>query len=82
MWTNTDHAVLATIDAIKSICEVLIANKVVTTEQLGKCFDHQGAEYIRKRNPDGAAVMMLLLQYLGCREEAERLAKAVPRGTA
>jgi len=38
--------------------------------------------YLAKQNPDGAAVMILLLQYLGHREQAEALLKATPQGSA
>ena len=82
MWTNTDDAVLATVDAIKSICELLNAKGVVSLEEFGRVFEHQGVQYLAKRNPDGAAVMIMLLQYIGRREEAERLAKMPPQGRA
>lgn len=82
MWTNTDNAVLATVDAIKSICQLLIVKNVVTTEELAHSFDYQGARYLEKGNPDGAAIMALLLQYLGWRENAERLMKQTPQGSA
>lgn len=82
MWTNTNDAVLATVDAIKSICELLNAKGVVSLDEFGQAFEHQAAGYLSKQNPDGAAVMILLLQYLGHREAAERLLKAKPAGRA
>lgn len=82
MWTNTDNAVLATMDAIKSICELLNAKGVVSLDEFGRAFEHQAKAYLRKKNPDGAAVMILLLQYLGRREAAETLLRAKPQGTA
>ena len=82
MWTNTNDAVLATVDAIKSICELLNAKGVVSLDEFGQAFEHQAGGYLSKQNPDGAAVMILLLQYLGRREAAERLLKAKPAGRA
>lgn len=82
MWANTDHAILATIDAIKSICQLLIVKKVVSTAELAHSFEHQGKGYLQKGDPDDVAVMVLLLQYLGWREEAERLMREPPQGSA
>lgn len=82
MWKNTDDAVLATVDALKSICELLNAKGLVSLDEFAFCFEHQAKGYMAKQNPDGAAVMILLLQYLGRREQAEALAKATPQGSA
>ena len=71
MWNNTDDAVFATIDAMKSICQLLIVKRVVTTDELAHSFEHQGEGYLAKRNPDGAAVMAMLLQFLGHRSETK-----------
>ena len=82
MWHNTDDAVLATIDAMKSICQLLIVKRIVTADELAHSFEHQGEGYLAKRNPDGAAVMAMLLQFLGHREQADRLRRAKPAGSA
>ena len=82
MWTKTDDAVLATVDAIKTICELLNAKGVVSFEEFGSAFEHQAKGYLNKQNPDGVAVMILLLQYLGRREAVDRLARMKPQGTA
>ena len=82
MWKNTDDAVLATVDAIKSICELLNSKGVISLDEFAFCFEHQANSYIAKQNPDGAAVMIMLLQYLGRREQAEALLKATPQGRA
>ena len=82
MWTNTDDAVLATVDAIKAICGVLAAESATTSDLLAQSFRQQGAIYLEKRNPDGAVVMDMLLAHLGSQEAALRLAKLKSQGTA
>jgi hypothetical protein len=55
MWHNTDDAVLATIDAMKSICQLLIVKRIVTADELAHSFEHQGEGYLAKRNPSDAS---------------------------
>jgi hypothetical protein len=82
MWANTDDAVLATIDAIKSICELLHARGVVSVDEFALTFEHQAKGYLAEMNPDGVAVMLELLTHLGSRQQVEGVLQAFPKCTA
>ena len=73
MFTSADDAILATLDAIKSICELLIAKNLISADELAQRFHDQGSLYVGKRNEDMAAVMILLLQYIGRADASDQL---------
>ena len=82
MWANTDDAVLATIDAIKSICELLHTRGIVSVDEFALTFEHQAKGYLAEKNPDGLAVMLELLTHLGRRQQVEGLLQGFPKCTA
>ncbi len=82
MWTDSNDAILAVVDALKSVCGVLAAQDPSLGEQLCQSFESQGKTYLEQHNPDGALVMSFLLQHLGNQEAAQRLHQMKPRGSA
>jgi len=77
MFTNADDAILATLDAIKSICELLFAKNLISVDELAHRFHVEGSAYVGKRNLDMAAVMILLLQYIGRSDTADQLQASI-----
>ena len=82
MWTDTDNAVLAVVDAMRSICGALAVADQRTADRLAIAFEQQGQTYLQKHNPDGVLLMSMLLDQLGKQDAVQKLARVKPQGRA
>jgi hypothetical protein len=55
---------IACIDAVKTICEVLIARGLITPAEMAVPFQFQANGYLQKGMPAASAAMILLVNFL------------------
>ncbi|PWU01237.1 MAG: hypothetical protein C5B53_03120 [Candidatus Melainabacteria bacterium] len=75
---------IACIDAIKTILEVIISNRLITPEKLAEAYRFQANAYLLKDMPTASGAMMLLVQFLENqqRNAARELLNTSPEGEA
>jgi hypothetical protein len=75
---------VALLDAINTICEVLVAKQIVPAEVLAEMFRRQRDAYLQEQMHEAAFVMYMILESLTdpARLAARKLGREPPRGQA
>ncbi len=82
MWTDTNDAVLALLDALKAVSGVIAAHDATMSTRMIHSFALMEQQYLAKKNPDGALVMNELRSHLASQQDAQNLNDSDPHGRA